>query len=123
MGLIFIVVIAFCIALFTKRHRSIAHNILEKLLKIKFDPTTFGIGKECAICTKAYEKEDQIITLPCDPRHYFHEECIKVWLQQNAICPICRAKVDENALGNAKAKSIEEVIAFMKRVHHGDENI
>ena len=81
MTLILVVVVVLSITLYTKwRHKPIAHNILEQLLKIKFDPSTFGIGKECAICTNEYQKDDQIITLPCDPRHYFHEECIKTWL-------------------------------------------
>jgi len=47
----------------------------------------------CSICFDAYEKDSIIAETAC--QHYFHEPCIKRWLQTNLAqtCPICRAQI------------------------------
>ena len=45
-----------------------------------------------------YTEEDTVVTLPCDKRHYFHDECIKTWLQNNNACPLCKVPITEQAL-------------------------
>jgi E3 ubiquitin-protein ligase RNF115/126 len=47
---------------------------------------------ECVIC-----KEDVVVTvlvtkLPCG--HWFHKECIEVWLKEHDSCPVCRVKLN-----------------------------
>jgi len=46
--------------------------------------------KECVICLVDYQVKDKIVTLKCNPGHYFHEECIKKWLKKTPKCPTCR---------------------------------
>lgn len=41
----------------------------------------------CVICYRSLEKA-QSMKLTCG--HEFHSTCIIAWLQQNAICPVCR---------------------------------
>lgn len=45
----------------------------------------------CCICYEDYEQKDKLMLLPC--KHYYHEYCIKRWLQQNNTCPKCRVHV------------------------------
>lgn len=49
--------------------------------------------ESCSICFDAYEKDSIIAETSC--QHYFHEPCIKRWLQTNLAqtCPICRAQI------------------------------
>lgn len=48
---------------------------------------------QCAICSEEIKINSNIIKLNCN--HIFHEICIKIWLKENYICPICR---NENIL-------------------------
>lgn len=42
----------------------------------------------CSICIMELEKGDRVGALPC--RHVFHVSCLKPWLQQNNVCPMCK---------------------------------
>ncbi|KAL7219315.1 hypothetical protein ACSBR2_012398 [Camellia fascicularis] len=43
----------------------------------------------CAICQGEYENYDTIGSLGC--RHDYHAVCIKKWLQEKNICPLCKS--------------------------------
>ncbi|XP_057472765.1 uncharacterized protein LOC130761290 [Actinidia eriantha] len=43
----------------------------------------------CVICQGEYENDERIGTLPCG--HEYHVDCIKKWLQQKTVCPLCKA--------------------------------
>lgn len=46
------------------------------------------LDKECPICLKKFEQDDELTLLPCD--HEFHNECVTAWLNKAANCPLCR---------------------------------
>ncbi|KAK9160305.1 hypothetical protein Syun_006646 [Stephania yunnanensis] len=47
---------------------------------------------ECAVCLNEFRGEEKIRILPgCS--HLFHIDCIDVWLQSNANCPLCRTSI------------------------------
>ncbi|CAD8076062.1 unnamed protein product [Paramecium sonneborni] len=48
---------------------------------------------ECAICMNEYEEKDKIAVLPCSNKHQFHSSCIRMWLEVNTKCPLCRSDV------------------------------
>ena len=48
-------------------------------------------NKKCTICFEIFNKDDNIIYLPCI--HIYHEECIKEWFRKQNFCPICRLKI------------------------------
>ncbi|KNE90622.1 hypothetical protein PSTG_15940 [Puccinia striiformis f. sp. tritici PST-78] len=46
---------------------------------------------QCSICLEAYTEGDIVVVLPCHETHRFHRACATDWLQENSICPLCRA--------------------------------
>lgn len=43
---------------------------------------------ECGTCLCDFEIGEGLCTLPCG--HFFHESCIRPWLEENNTCPTCR---------------------------------
>ncbi|RCV16188.1 hypothetical protein SETIT_3G117900v2 [Setaria italica] len=51
-------------------------------------------GMECSVCLARFDDADHLRLLPrC--RHAFHLACVDRWLESNASCPLCRARVDD----------------------------
>lgn len=70
-------------------------SLLKSLQSVQFNKDAHKDQSTCAICACDFEPSHAIIALKCDPRHFFHADCIKKWLLINANCPICRCEVDE----------------------------
>ncbi|KAK4478189.1 hypothetical protein RD792_017472 [Penstemon davidsonii] len=49
---------------------------------------------ECAICLNKFLEEETIRVIP-NCSHIFHIDCIDVWLQNNANCPLCRTSITQ----------------------------
>ncbi|XP_021725890.1 RING-H2 finger protein ATL1-like [Chenopodium quinoa] len=47
---------------------------------------------ECSVCLSEFEEGERLRVIPycC---HAFHIDCIDVWLQSNANCPLCRSGI------------------------------
>jgi hypothetical protein len=43
---------------------------------------------ECAVCLTEIDDNDRAMMTPCG--HGFHEECLRRWMQEQMICPVCR---------------------------------
>ena len=43
---------------------------------------------KCLICLEDYAEGDTLTALPCI--HSFHTHCIREWLSQSRLCPICK---------------------------------
>lgn len=52
--------------------------------------------KECAICKKAFELDDVLVSTPCN--HIFHKECIVKVLEENQSCAVCFKLCRQNRL-------------------------
>lgn len=46
-------------------------------------------SSECAVCLNEFQEEEKLRIIP-NCGHFFHIDCIDVWLQNNANCPLCR---------------------------------
>lgn len=67
---------------------------IEKLEKKKLDREMMGDGKaECTICIDDMHLGDEVTVLPC--KHWFHGECVVLWLKEHNTCPICRAPIEK----------------------------
>ncbi|KAH6607848.1 hypothetical protein Trco_004161 [Trichoderma cornu-damae] len=64
---------------------------------------------ECTICIDDMKVGDLAAFLPC--KHWFHEECVVLWLKEHNTCPVCRASIEvgrgssSNANGRAGANA------------------
>ncbi|EAY02000.1 hypothetical protein TVAG_217370 [Trichomonas vaginalis G3] len=48
-------------------------------------------GSECAICMCPILDDEESVVTPCN--HPFHKECLTRWLEEDMVCPICRASL------------------------------
>lgn len=70
---------------------------IAKLPKRILDEELLGpeLKGECTICIDEVKVGDEAVVLPC--KHWFHEQCVVLWLKQHNTCPICRAAIDGEA--------------------------
>ncbi|KAF4374548.1 hypothetical protein G4B88_004800 [Cannabis sativa] len=50
------------------------------------------ISDHCAVCLSEFNDEEKLRIIP-NCNHIFHIDCIDVWLQNNANCPLCRRSI------------------------------
>ncbi|KAK1412613.1 hypothetical protein QVD17_34002 [Tagetes erecta] len=52
---------------------------------------------ECVVCLNDFQEMDTLRVLPsCN--HAFHLDCIDIWLQNNANCPLCRLSISGTSM-------------------------
>ncbi|XP_052183719.1 RING-H2 finger protein ATL3-like [Diospyros lotus] len=72
--------------------RGLDPSVLKTLPVLIFNPKDFSDGLECAVCLTELAGGDKARLLPkCN--HGFHVDCIDMWFQSHATCPICRNPV------------------------------
>lgn len=73
---------------------------IEKLQKKKLDKEMMGEGNkvECTICIDEMSEGDEVTVLPC--KHWFHGECVVLWLKEHNTCPICRSPIEKRGGNN-----------------------
>ena len=61
-------------------------------------PTTFDYyaerpppSTECTICQCIIGENEVAVVTPC--KHAFHDSCLRRWMQEKPICPLCRASL------------------------------
>lgn len=69
-------------------------NIIKDLKVNKIDDISKFKEKICVICLEDFKQNDNYILLQCI--HFFHDDCIKEWILNKNICPICKYKIDFN---------------------------
>ncbi|KAL1563156.1 RING-type E3 ubiquitin transferase [Salvia divinorum] len=47
---------------------------------------------ECAVCLNEFQQGEKLREIP-NCSHVFHIDCIDIWLQNNANCPLCRTSI------------------------------
>lgn len=52
---------------------------------------SFGIENTCPICKEELLIQQKAINMPC--KHYYHTDCIMLWLSEHNSCPICRVEL------------------------------
>ena len=100
-GMIFLIGISFLSVFCRPQTRydtdlSIRNNTLNEILieTINQSEENYNINlhndKECSICLENFNDNEKIIKLNCN--HMFHTGCIKLWIENNNTCPLCRTK-------------------------------
>ena len=71
-----------------------------------------------------YEPDDEITQLKCDPRHYFHTECIIGWIEQgNNVCPLCREPIEDIESLRAMMEGGDYSSIMERRMKYSESNI
>lgn len=52
---------------------------------------------ECAVCLSEFEDGERLRVIP-NCCHAFHIDCIDIWLQSNANCPLCRLWISPSSV-------------------------
>lgn len=70
-------------------------DAIQKLEKKKLDREMMGDSAkaECTICIDEMTVGDEVTVLPC--KHWFHGECVVLWLKEHNTCPICRTPIEK----------------------------
>jgi len=72
-------------------NRGMDQSELESIPKEKFvKKSNVAVGEEekCAICMMDFEDQIEVRKLPCS--HFYHPQCIDIWLVNNSTCPVCK---------------------------------
>lgn len=82
----------------------------------------------CAVCLNDFQEQDVLRALP-NCSHAFHSDCIDIWLQCNANCPLCRtgilggtARCTDNDCILAPSSSPQGPQSYPDSLLGGDEN-
>ncbi|KAI1876979.1 hypothetical protein JX265_000249 [Neoarthrinium moseri] len=80
-----------------------SEETIAKLPRKKLDEQMLGpeLKGECTICIDEMKLGDEAVVLPC--KHWFHDECVVLWLKEHNTCPICRAPIEGDAAGHLGA--------------------
>ncbi|XP_043691957.1 RING-H2 finger protein ATL16 [Telopea speciosissima] len=81
---------------------------------------------DCAVCLNEFQEEEKLRVLP-NCAHAFHIDCIDVWLQSNANCPLCRSSISSTTRIPydqiiAPTSSPQDPTPFMGNSIGGDED-
>ncbi|KAK0388652.1 hypothetical protein NLU13_4895 [Sarocladium strictum] len=78
-----------------------SEQALEKLERKKVTADLLGEDghTECAICIDSFEEGQTATFLPC--KHWFHDECVVLWLKEHNTCPVCRTPIETREEHNA----------------------
>ncbi len=92
-------------------------NFLEQKVKVY---SSSPESKKCVVCFKSFEKKDRITE--CGNGHYYHLNCMKLWLENQKKCPICDVVILDNLkvmfLDTIEAKddliSLQDIVKNLK---------
>jgi hypothetical protein len=72
----------------------------------KINPNDYSVDDVCPICITEFEKDQNIINLPCNKGHIFHEDCIGEWIRRDNTCPLCKAPITADSIQNPEFENI-----------------
>ncbi|XP_014490044.1 probable E3 ubiquitin-protein ligase RHG1A [Vigna radiata var. radiata] len=74
--------------------RGLSEDIITKHMQTKSYLLPENLGDQesdiCIICQDEYKNKEEIGILQCG--HEYHAECVKRWLHEKNVCPICKSK-------------------------------
>ena len=85
-----------------------------------------GSSHGCVVCLNEFQEHDMLRVLP-NCSHAFHLDCIDIWLQSNANCPLCRSSISgttryRNDLIIAPSSSPQDPGPFSEALMGGDDD-
>ena len=71
-------------------------------------------SNQCVICMRTFAKKDELCD--CGNGHYYHFKCMKLWIENQKLCPAC----DTNLLDNLKIMFLDTIEAKDDAISLGD---
>lgn len=71
-------------------HESVIRSI--PIFRFQIQKDSDNDTRECAVCLAEFLQDEKLRMIP-NCAHVFHIDCIDVWLQNNANCPLCRNSI------------------------------
>ncbi|XP_019230094.1 PREDICTED: RING-H2 finger protein ATL16-like [Nicotiana attenuata] len=62
---------------------------------------------ECVVCLNEFQENEMLRVIP-NCAHVFHIDCIDIWLQNNANCPLCRISISSSK--NTTNSPLDQII-------------
>ena len=104
-----------------RQRANLSERVINGLAKRTFNPKQFTSQKECAICLSEFTEQDQVTTLSCDIKHYFHSACIENWIKTNVSCPLCRTQINPSDL-KAFNKNLDKLLERQSQLANMSQN-
>ncbi|CAL5193732.1 unnamed protein product [Lathyrus oleraceus] len=80
-------------------NRGVDESVIQEIPTFQFTKGEGGDDrpsvKGCVVCLNSFQEQDMLKVLP-NCSHHFHLDCINIWLQTNANCPLCRTSISGN---------------------------
>ncbi|GMI64193.1 hypothetical protein HRI_000088600 [Hibiscus trionum] len=86
-------------------HRGLDESVIRSIPTFQFKKTGGNNNGderglyECAVCLNEFLDDEKLRRIP-NCSHVFHIDCIDVWLQNNANCPLCRTSISSNTIND-----------------------
>ncbi|KAE8717653.1 RING-H2 finger protein ATL1 [Hibiscus syriacus] len=111
-----------------RQHRGLDESVIRRIPIFRFDKESReGSLCECAVCLNKFEVDEKLRMIP-NCSHVFHIDCIDVWLQNNANCPLCRTSISSDD-GRFRADPVvapsstpQDPIPYTETIINGDED-
>ncbi|KAK2993547.1 hypothetical protein RJ640_021809 [Escallonia rubra] len=72
--------------------RGLDESLIRSIPIFQFNKEGKEENFECAVCLSEFQEAEKLRIIP-NCSHVFHIDCIDVWLQSNANCPLCRTSI------------------------------
>jgi hypothetical protein len=92
----------------------LAKSVIDKLPTYAYTPSgtegggdlESGSGEPCSVCLEDLVDGEMVRRLPTC-KHFFHVECIDMWLHSHTTCPVCRCDLSPPRKITAKLAAVE----------------
>ncbi|KAE8667983.1 RING-H2 finger protein ATL1 [Hibiscus syriacus] len=118
---------AYSLAEIERRHRGLDESVIRQIPIFRFDKESKeGSLCECAVCLNEFEVDEKLRMIP-NCSHVFHIDCIDVWLQNNANCPLCRTSISSHGRFQADpvvapSSTPQDSNPYTETIINGDED-
>lgn len=73
-------------------NRGLEESVIQSIPLIHYKKEGNKDSCECVFCLNEFQEDEKLRVIP-NCNHVFHIDCVDVWFQNNANCPLCRRQI------------------------------